>query len=105
MKTTQTAAFLAKITQQRIHIQAGGATEWVHLPQTDSDSRHQEKRQLLPDSYLRHPVTIRELNIPKSTMCHPDMCTHMLLFPTLNFAILMYMPRIATGIKILFQIY
>jgi len=35
---------------------------------------------------------------------HPDMCIYILLFPTLNFSVLITMPRIESAIKILFQI-
>jgi len=81
---------------QSIGRYAGGAMEWVHLPQT--------LRHLRLQCHLHHRVTIRELKVPESTVCHPDICIYLLLFPMLNLLILMHIPRISSAIKIIFQI-
>jgi len=96
MKIKRTAACLTKVAPQKIHRHAGGAVEWVHL--------HQNQLHLRPECHPRHLVAVGELQAPKWKVCHPDMCIYIHLFPRLNFAIYMHMPRIASMIKIVFQI-
>ena len=104
MEIKPTAAFVAKMAQQRICRHTGGAKAWVHLDPSDSDSRHMTRRHIHPKCHLCHPVTLRELTLPKSKVYHPDMYIHILHFPALNFSIVMHMPRIASTIQIIFQI-
>jgi len=68
-------------------------------------------RQLTPEPMPTPPrmppalaSAMKNVKVPKSTVCLPDMRIYKLLFPTLIFSILMHMPRIASAIKILFQI-
>jgi len=86
-KVKLTAAFLAKLTQHRIPRHAGGAKAWVHLHQYDSDSQHQNWRNIRLAPHLCHPVPIRELRLPISKVFHPDMWLYLLLFPVLNISI------------------
>jgi len=92
----RTAAFLGKIAQQRIHRHAGGAKAQVHL--------HHNGRHLGPQCYLRHLMTVRELDGPKQKVCHPDMLIYIHRFPALDVSILIHLPRIAWAFKILFHI-
>jgi len=62
-------------------------------------------RQPTPQSMLYLPRTpptptsnIPELSIPKSSVCHPDMCIHIHLFAVLNVLLLMQIPRMASTI-------
>jgi len=96
MNIKWTAAFLAKTAQQKIHRHTAGTKEQVHLYQ---NLRHHRLKR-----HLHHLETVRVLKIPKLKLCLPDICIYILLFPTHNFSILMYMQRIASPIKILFQI-
>jgi len=100
----RTAAFLAKIAQHKIPKHAGGAEAWVQLHQSDLDSWHQNWHHIRPERHLGHSVIMRELMYPKSKVCHRDMCIYILLFPVLNFSILMHMPRIASVTMISIQI-
>jgi len=81
------------MAQQRIHWPTGGAKARVHL--------YQDGRHLGLESHLRHLMTMSAL---KQTGCHLDMCIYILCFPALGFSILIHMPRIASAIKISFQI-
>ena len=103
-KIKQTAAFLPKMAQHRIPRHSGGAKARMNLHRSDSDSRHQNRRHIRPEHCLCHLVTMTELTCPKLKVWHPDMCISILLFPARNFSIMMYMPRIASAIKILIQI-
>jgi len=87
------------MAHKRICRHAGGARAQVHL--------HRNQHHVRPELHLRqlhHLVILHELQVPKSKVCHPDMGIYILSFPTLNVSILMHMPRIASAIKILFQI-
>ena len=53
---------------------------------------------------LCHPVTMTELNIPKASICLPDIRIHILHLPAVNSVHLMHVPRIAITIQILIQI-
>jgi len=97
-------AFLDQMAQYSICSNAEGAKAWVHLDETDSGSWHQNRRHIHPECHLYHLVTLREPTLPKSKVCHLDMCIYILHFPVLNFSILMHMPRITSTMKILFQI-
>jgi len=44
------------------------------------------------------------MNVLKSKVRHPGVCIDILHFKTHNFSMIMHMPRIASPIKILFQI-
>jgi len=46
-----------------------------------------------------------ELKVPEWKLCEPDVRIYRLLFAMLNVSILIHMARIASTIKILFQIY
>jgi hypothetical protein len=48
-------------------------------------------------------VTIRELKVLKSKVCHADKYVYILFFPRLNMLIEMYIPRIVSAIKVIFQ--
>jgi len=96
MKITQTAAFLARTVQYRIRRHAWGPKELVYL--------YLNGHHLGLERHPRHLVRMTELKILKPMVCHPDMCIYILLFRTLNFSILMHMPRISSTIKVLFQI-
>jgi len=95
---------------QRIRRHAGDAQEQVHLYRNNADSRLQSWRHNWPECHLcpechgHHPVTLPELNVPKSSICWPDICMHIPVHPPLNFLHLMHMPRIASMIQILIQI-
>ena len=95
-KIRLTAAFCAKMAQQTIRRHNGGIEKQLHLLQT--------RRHICPDRHLCRPVTMMQLKVPKSNVCHLEMCIYMLLFPMLIFSFLMHMPRIARTIKIVFQI-
>jgi len=103
-KIRWTAAVLAKMAQHRIPRHAGDTQAWVQLHQRNSDSRHQDRDHINLQCHPFHGATLRQLTYPKSKVCHPHMCIYILLFPGLNFSILMYMPRIASAIKISIQI-
>jgi len=104
VKTKWTDAFLPTMAPQRIHRPTGGAEDRVHFHPTDTDSRHQNRRHHRLARHLRHPVTMRELYVPKSMIYHLVMCIHIHLFPVLSFSILMHMPRIDSTIQISIQI-
>jgi len=102
--TNQMAAFIVKMAQHLIPRHVGSAQVWLHLHQTDSDSRHQNWLHIRPECHLCHPATLWEPMLSTSKVCYPVICIYMLLFPALNFAILMNIPRIVSVIKILIQI-
>lgn len=56
------------------------------------------------DRHLHHKMTVRYLIALKWRVRHPDNCIYILYFSMLNFSFLIHMPRIASTIKILFQI-
>jgi len=101
---------------QRICRHAGDTMEQVQLHPTDTESRLQGRRYLCPERHIcpecqhspechpGHEVTMLQLNVPKSSICQPDICIHILLCPALNSLHLMHMPRIASKIQILIQI-
>jgi len=103
-KIRRTAAFLAKMAQNRIPRHTGDTKAWVHLHQSVSDSWHQNRCHIHLKCHFFHLVTLRQITYPKSKVCHPDICIYILLFPVLNVQILMHMPKIASVIKILIQI-
>jgi len=74
----------------------GGTKEQVDLLQN--------RRHLCPERQMCRLVKTEEHKVPQWRVCLEDMYIFILLFPTLNFSILMHMPRIASAIKILFQI-
>jgi len=78
--------------------------EQVHLRPTDTDSWHEKWQTLCPERHPHHSVTMRELKVPKFTICLLDVCIDMLLIPTLNLSMCMHMPRIASTIKFIIQI-
>jgi len=88
--------FMTTIAPQLICRHAGAAMDQVHL--------YQNWCHLCPECHLHHLVPLRELKVPKWKVCHPDVCTYILLFPTLNLSILMHMPRITRAKKIVCQI-
>jgi hypothetical protein len=53
---------------------------------------------------MRHNVTVTDMRVIKLMVYHPCVCIYILRIPTLHFSIIMHMPRIASTIKILFQI-
>jgi hypothetical protein len=53
---------------------------------------------------LCHQMTMSELEGLQMTICHSDMCIHMLLFPVHKVSMLMHLPRIASTIQIIIQI-
>jgi hypothetical protein len=61
-------------------------------------------RHLRPERHQRHHVTLAEMNVMKSKVCHPGVCIHIFHFQTLDFSIIMHMQRIASTIQIIFQI-
>jgi len=93
----QTAAFHAKMAQQRFHRHAGDTKAQVHL--------HHDWRHWGPERHLRHPVIVRDVKAPKQKVCHLDMFIYILLFPALNFSIQIHTPWIASVRKILIQIW
>jgi len=95
-KIRWTAAFHSKMAHQRICRHTWGGEARVHLDQI--------RLHLRPECHLCHLVIMRERQVPKSKLCHPDMCINILPFPTINFSILIHMPRIASTIKIFVQI-
>jgi len=101
VKTTRPAAFLSKMSPQWILRHPGDGKEQVYLPPTDTDSGIQSRCHLSPACHPPHPVTLLELNIPKSSICRPDICIHIWIIPLRNFSI---MTRIARTIPILIQI-
>jgi len=103
VKIKWTAAFLAKMAQKSISRHTGGRKECVHLHDTDTDTWHPNQSPLNPECHLLHPVTMWQLKLPELMVCYSDMCIYILLFPTLNFSMLMCRGRIASAIKILFQ--
>jgi len=103
-KIKRTAAFLANMAQHRIPRNTGGAKAWVTVQESNWESRHQNRRHICLERHQCHLVTMKELTYLNSKVCHPDMCIWILLFPALNFSLLMHMPRIASAIKILIQI-
>jgi len=90
------SASLAKTGPQRIRRHPGGTKQCMHV--------HQNWCHLHSERHLCHLETVRELNIPQSKVCYPDMCIYILLFPTLSYSILIQMGRIASAIKVLIQI-
>jgi len=90
------AAFPAKMAQQYIHGQTEDSKAQTHLLH---DWCH-----VCPEHHLRHLVTVTDVKDPKQKLCHPDMSIYILFFPALNISILLHMPRIASVLKILFQI-
>jgi len=103
-QTTWMADFLPKLALQIIHQYARGAKAPVHIHPTNTDSRHQKQLNLSPECHLCYPVQIRELKLSNSTMCHLDMCIHILLFPSLKFSIWMHILRVASNTQMLIQI-
>jgi len=75
---------------------AGGAEVRVH--------HNQNRRHLRPERHLRHMGIMSVLQVLKWKVCHPDMCIYILLFPALNFSILMHMATMASMIQILCDI-
>ena len=59
---------------------------------------------LRPECHLHHQLTWMDTIVMKSDVSHPGVCIYILHFQTLNFSIIIHMPRIASVIKILFQI-
>jgi len=96
MNIKWTANILPKIVLQNNCRHAGRVKEQVH--------HHQNWCHIHQKCQLCHLVPMRELKVPKSKMCHPDMSKYILLFSMLNFWILMHMPKIASKIQIMFQI-
>jgi hypothetical protein len=52
--------------------------------QTNADSLLQSRRLLCLEHHLPKPVTLPELNVPKSSICQPDMCIDIILFTVLD---------------------
>jgi len=100
----QTAAFYAKMAQDRIPRHSGGTKARVHLHQPDSDSQHQNRHHICPECHSLHLGTMRELTYQESMVCHPDMCIYIVRFPELNVLILMHMRRIASVILVSIEI-
>jgi len=80
---------------KRICRHAGGVNELAATPPWRPSS---------PGSHLCHQVTLTEMKVMKWKVWHPGVCIYILCFQRLNFWIPMHMPRIASEIKILFQI-
>jgi hypothetical protein len=95
-ETLTNSCCLANMAQQRLHRQAGVAMARVRL--------HHNWCHLGPQCHLRHLVTVRDVNALKQMVCYPDMCIYALFFPAPNISILICVPRIASVIKVLFQI-
>jgi len=99
-----------QMAPQKIGRQPGDAKEQVHLHQTDTDSQLQSRPHLCLEWHLfmehhpRHQVAIPGLKFPKSSICWPDMCIHILLNPALKMLLLIQMPRIASTIQVWIQI-
>jgi len=104
LKTTRPDAFIAEMAPQRIRRHDGDPKDQSHLHPTNTDSRLLSWRHLCLQCHPRQLETIRELNIPKSSICRPDMCIHIHIFPVMKFSLLMHLPRIASKIPILIQI-
>jgi len=101
MKITRPAAFHARIVLRWICGHSGGAREPPHIEQNRRYLR--PKGHPRPEHHLRHQLTMTEMNVMKSKVCHPNVWIYILHFQTLNFSIIMDMPRIAIAIMILFQ--
>jgi len=103
-QTNQTDAFHANMALQSIQRHTGGTKEWVHLCPAITDSLHQNRHHLRLECHLCHPAIMRELKCPESTICHPDMCIYILLFPSFTVSIIMHMLRITSTIQIIIHI-
>jgi len=90
------------MVQQRMLRHSGGVKEPPHLYPNRRPLR--PEGHLLPERHLCHQVTLWEIKVIKLKVSHPDVCICILHFQTLNFSIIMHMPRIASAVKILFQI-
>jgi len=103
-KTTWADSILAKMAPYRIRRHDGDTNDPAHLHPTDADIRLQNRCHLCPRCHPHKLVTIPLCNIPKSSICRPDMRIHIYLFPVLDFLLLKHLPRIASMIQILIQI-
>jgi len=99
--TKRLAASLAKMAPQRIRRHAGAAKEQVDLHQPDAESGFQSWLHLHSVRHPPQPVTLPELNLPKSWICRPDIWIRIHLFPVQNVSKMM---RIPSKIPILIQI-
>lgn len=104
-KTTRLDTILAKIRLQRIRWQAGDSRQQAHLHPTNKDTKHQSGHHLWRNSRQPQLVTIPELYIPTSTIRRADMHIHIHIVPMLNCLLLVHLPRIASMIQIVSQIY
>lgn len=84
-----TAAFLPKMRQHRFRRYAQGGQQPGYPHQTDTDCQHQDRHHLHLKCHLYHLVRMTECKVSKLNVCHADMYIHLLLFPTLNFSILL----------------
>jgi len=66
-------------------------------------NHHQNQRHIRPERHLHHLATEREVKVMKQKVCHPDMCIYILLFPMLNFSIMIHMPSFTSTTKIVCQ--
>jgi hypothetical protein len=103
-KSILAVAFLPKMAHQTIHRHSGGAKTLEYVPQTDSDHRHLIRCHPCVECFQRYSVSMMELNILISTMCHSDMYIHLLRMQTLTLSIIMYIWKIASTIQSLIQI-
>jgi hypothetical protein len=99
---THTAAFHAKMAQQRIRRNTGGPKEPVHLHQNRQHLRPECR--LHPEQFMHHQVTVTDTKVTKQKLCHPCVCIYILRIPKLHFSIIMHMPIIASPMKIVCQI-
>jgi hypothetical protein len=65
---------------------------------------HHNRRHLCLERHLNHLLTVSEVNALNYRVHHLDMCIYILHFTKLNISITIHMPRIASTMKILFQI-
>jgi hypothetical protein len=92
---------LGKMAPQRIRRYVGDAKAQVHLHPTNAESGHHSRLHHCPARHSPQPVIIPEFYLPKSSICRPDICIHIQLFPGENVSIMM---RILSTILILIQI-
>jgi len=65
---------------------------------------HQTRRRLCPEQHMRHLGVKMELQVPKSKVCHLDLCIYILLIRMLDFPSLMHIRRVASAIMVWIQI-
>jgi len=105
VQINRTADFDATMSRQWIRRHAGGAQELVHLHPTTAHCQLDNRPHICPEGHLHLPVMTMVLRVAKLDVWEPDISIKILFIPALKCSIFNDIPRIASMIKISFQIH